>query len=109
MTRMEKSRAGSSAANAEAEAVLGDPDGQPDNRDGSFDGQPAPTAPDTGTEAGAVSPRARAVFAAFVVVFLVVPGVAMFLILSSGSDLGKLAGSLFDGFSKELSSVSNRL
>jgi hypothetical protein len=107
---MEKVRAGNSAVNGEVvEAMPGDPDGHPGNLDGLLNEGPAPTAPDAGTEAGAVNRRARAVFAAFVIVFLVVPAVAMFLILSSGSDLGKLAGSFFDGFSKELSSVSNRL
>ena len=88
--------------------MLSDPDGQPGQLEGSADEQPAASPPNAGAE-GAISPRARAVFAAFVILFLVVPAVAMFLIISSGSDLGNLARMLFDGFSKELSSVANRL
>jgi hypothetical protein len=94
--------------------MLSNPDGQPGRVDGVSDEppatpEPAGPAPAPDRKPGAVSPRARAVFATVVIVFLVLPAVAMFLILSSGSDLGNLASSLFNDFSKELSSVSNRL
>jgi hypothetical protein len=95
-----------SARLGEVEIMLSNPDGRPDEID---DAPGESSAPDGAGEAGAVSPRARAVFAAVVIVFLLLPAVAMFLILSSGSDLGNLANSLIDDFSKELSSVGNRL
>jgi hypothetical protein len=94
--------------------MLSNPDGQPGKLDDSPHephAMPDPAGPASAPDRtpAVVSPRARAVFAAVVIVFLVVPAVAMFLILSSGSDLGNLANSLFGDFSKELSSVSNRL
>lgn len=57
----------------------------------------------------ALSPRARALFAGAVVVFLVLPAVAMLIMLTSGGGLSSLLDSILSDVGKQLSGVGDRL
>jgi len=62
--------------------------------------------PEVGRAAEALSLRARALFIAAVMVFLVLPVVAMLIMLTSGGGLSDLFDSILSEFGKQLSSVA---
>jgi hypothetical protein len=65
--------------------------------------------PEVGPEAVAVDTRTRVVFGVFVAVFLVLPAVVMFLLLSSGSGLSDLFNTVLSDLGKQLSGVGDRI
>jgi hypothetical protein len=74
----------------------------------------APDAPDgnsvdSAAQPNTLSPRARALFAIAIGVFLVLPAVVMFLLLSSGSGLSDLFNSVLSNLGKQLSGVGNQI
>jgi len=94
-------------------AMTDTPDASPDRPAGPAlaDAPDSAAVPGTEPEPDVVplSPRARAIFIGAVAIFLVLPAVVMFLMITSGPSLGDWFNNVLSDLGRQLSGVGERL